>query len=337
MPYSAIAGAGHYVPSKVVTNDDLAKLFPTSDEWIQQRSGIKERRYIEKSGIGASDLALHAAKTALERAGKTERDIDAIVFATLSPDYFFPGSGVLLQHKLGIPGVPALDVRNQCSGFLYSLSIADAWIRSGVYGHVLVVGAEVHSTGLEFSERGREVTVLFGDGAGAVLLGPGEERGISGRPRGVLTVVLHSDGVGAQELWVEAPTSAQMPRLTPEMMAEGRHYPRMNGKQVFRWATQKMPEVAREALDRAGLGVSDVDLFIPHQANMRINQHVANELGIPPEKVVHNIERYGNTTAATIPIGISEAQADGRIQPGTTVLFAAFGAGFTWGAAVVRF
>jgi 3-oxoacyl-[acyl-carrier-protein] synthase-3 len=337
MPYSAIAGSGHYVPSKVVTNDDLAKLFPTSDEWIQQRSGIKERRYIEKSGIGASDLALNASKMALEQAGKTERDIDAIVFATLSPDFFFPGAGVLLQHKLGIPGVPALDVRNQCSGFLYSLSIADAWIRGGVYKHVLVVGAEVHSTGLEFSERGREVTVLFGDGAGAVLLGPGDERGAGGKPRGVLTIVLHADGVGAQELWVEAPSSAQSPRLTEAMMVEGRHYPRMNGKQVFRWATSKMPEVAREALDRAGLGVDDVDLFIPHQANMRINQHVAKELGIPESKVVHNIERYGNTTAATIPIGISEAEREGRIKPGSTVLFAAFGAGFTWGAAVVRF
>jgi 3-oxoacyl-[acyl-carrier-protein] synthase-3 len=337
MPYSAIAGSGHYVPSKVVTNDDLAKLFPTTDEWIQQRSGIKERRYIEHGGIGASDLALPAAKMALERAGKTERDVDAIVFATLSPDYFFPGSGVLLQHKLGIPAVPALDVRNQCSGFLYSLSIADAWIRAGVYGHVLVVGAEVHSTGLEFSERGREVTVLFGDGAGAVLLGPGDEHGAEGPTRGVLTVVLHSDGAGAKELWVEAPASAHSPRLTPEMMVEGRHYPRMNGKQVFRWATAKMPEVAREALDRAGLSISDVDLFIPHQANMRINQHVANELGIPESKVVHNIDRYGNTTAATIPIGISEAQQEGRIKAGTTVLFAAFGAGFTWGAAVVRF
>jgi 3-oxoacyl-[acyl-carrier-protein] synthase-3 len=337
MPYSAIAGSGHYVPGKVVTNDDLAKLFPTSDEWIQQRSGIKERRYIEKSGIGASDLALPAAKMALERAGKTERDVDAIVFATLSPDFFFPGSGVLLQHKLGIPGVPALDVRNQCSGFLYSLSIADSWIRAGVYRHVLVVGSEVHSTGLEFSERGREVTVLFGDGAGAVLVGPGEEQAAGGRPRGVLTVVLHSDGSGAQDLWVEAPASAHMPRLTSEMMVEGRHYPRMNGKQVFRWATAKMPEVAREALDRANLGVGDIDLFIPHQANMRINQHVAKELGIPEDKVVHNIERYGNTTAATIPIGISEAQRDGLIRPGSTVLFAAFGAGFTWGAAVVRF
>ena len=337
MPYSAIAGSGHFVPSKIVTNDDLAKLFPTSDEWIQQRSGIKERRYIEHGGIGASDLAVPAARMALEQAGKTERDVDAIIFATLSPDYFFPGSGVLLQHKLGIGSVPCLDVRNQCSGFLYALSIADAWIRAGVYGRVLVVGAEVHSTGLEFSERGREVTVLFGDGAGAVLLGPGEERGVSGRPHGVLTVVLHGDGAGAQDLWVEAPSSAQAPRLTPEMMVEGRHYPRMNGKQVFRWATAKMPEVAHEALDRAGLAISDIDLFIPHQANMRINQHVAKELGIPESKVIHNIERYGNTTAATIPIGISEAHREGRIQPGTTVLFAAFGAGFTWGAAVVRF
>jgi len=333
MSFSAIAGSGHYVPSRVVTNDDLAKLFPTSDEWIRQRSGIKERRYVERSGIGASDLALPAARMALERAGKTERDVDAIVFATLSPDYNFPGSGVLLQHKLGLTDVPALDVRNQCSGFLYSLSVADAWIRAGVYGHVLVVGAEVHSTGLEFSERGREVTVLFGDGAGAVLMGPGGESDA----KGVLSVVLHGDGAGARELWVEAPASALSPRLTPEMMAEGRHYPRMNGKQVFRWATAKMPEVAREALDKAGLAISDVDLFIPHQANMRINQHVAKELGIADDKVVHNIDRYGNTTAATIPIGISEAHGEGRIRPGSTVLLAAFGAGFTWAAAVVRF
>ncbi len=291
---SAILGSGHYVPSKVVTNDDLAKLFPTSDEWIQQRSGIKERRFIEHDGIGASDLALPAARMALEQAGKTERDLDALIFATLSPDFNFPGSGVLLQHKLGIAGVPALDVRNQCSGFLFSLSIADAWIRSGIYRHVLVVGAEVHSTGLEFSERGREVTVLFGDGAGAVLVGAVDTG--AERPRGVLTVILHGDGSGAQDLWVEAPASA-----------------------------------------RAGLTIADIDLFIPHQANMRINQHVAKELGIPENKVVHNIERYGNTTAATIPIGISEAQRDGRIPAGSTVLLAAFGAGFTWGAAIVRF
>ena len=335
MTSSTILGSGHYLPSRVVTNDDLAKQFPTSDEWIQQRSGIRERRYIEHAGIGASDLALPAAKMALEQAGKTERDIDAIIFATLSPDYNFPGSGVLLQRKLGLAAIPALDVRNQCSGFLYSLSVADAWIRSGVYRHVLVAGAEVHSTGLEFSERGREVTVLFGDGAGAVVMGPIETS--ADERRGVLAIVLHSDGVGAEELWVEAPTSSQTPRLTREMMDDGRHYPRMNGKQVFRWAIAKMPEVAREVLDKAGLSIADVDLFIPHQANMRINQHVAKELGIPEDKVVHNIDRYGNTTAATIPIGLSEAQRSGRIPPGSTVLFAAFGAGFTWGAALVRF
>jgi 3-oxoacyl-[acyl-carrier-protein] synthase-3 len=332
MPSSAILGSGHYVPSRVVTNDDLAKQFPTSDEWIQQRSGIRERRYIEQPGIGASDLALPAAKMALERAGKTPADVDAIVFATLSPDYNFPGSGVLLQRKLGLPAVPALDVRNQCSGFLYSLAVADAWIKTGLYRHVLVAGAEVHSTGLEFSERGREVTVLFGDGAGAVLLGPtSQER------RGVLGIVLHSDGSGAEDLWVEAPTSSQIPRITHEMMDDGRHYPRMNGKQVFRWATAKMPEVAREVLDKVGLAVADIDLFIPHQANMRINQYVAKELGIAEDKVVHNIDKYGNTTAATIPIGLSEAQQGGRVPPGSTVLFAAFGAGYTWGAAVVRF
>jgi 3-oxoacyl-[acyl-carrier-protein] synthase III len=329
---STILGSGHYVPSKVVTNDDLAKLFPTSDEWIEQRSGIKERRFVERSGIGASDLALPAAQMALEQAGRTAKDIDAIIFATLSPDYGFPGSGVLLQDKLGIPGVPALDVRNQCSGFLYSMSVADAWIRASVYRHVLVVGAEVHSTGLEFTLRGRDVAVLFGDGAGAVLMGPSPDS-----DRGLLSIALHGDGSGATELWLEAPASKLDPRLSPEMLAEGRHYPRMNGKQVFRWATAKMPEVAREALSALGMTIADVDLFIPHQANMRINQHVASELGIPPEKVVHNIQRYGNTTAATIPIGISESWREGRIRPNMNVLFAAFGAGFTWGAAIVRF
>jgi 3-oxoacyl-[acyl-carrier-protein] synthase-3 len=329
---SAILGSGHYVPSKVVTNDDLAKMLPTSDEWIQQRSGIKERRFVEESGIGASDLALPAAKMALAQAGKTAKDVDAIIFATLSPDYGFPGSGVLLQDKLGIPGVPALDVRNQCSGFLFSLSIADAWIRASVYRHVLVVGAEVHSTGLEFTERGRDVAVLFGDGAGAVLVGPSADV-----DRGILTIALHGDGSGATDLWLEAPASKYNPRLSHEMLDEGRHYPRMNGKQVFRWAIAKMPEVVREVLGNVGMTIGDLDLFVPHQANMRINQHVAAELGIPEEKVVHNIQRYGNTTAATIPIGISESWREGRIRDHANVLFAAFGAGFTWGAAVVRF
>lgn len=328
---SAILGVGHYVPSKVVTNDDLAKLMPTSDEWIQQRTGIKQRRYVEQGGIGASDLALPAAKMALERAGLEAKDIDMIIFATLSPDVFFPGSGCFLGDKLGLPGVPALDVRNQCSGFLYALSVADAFIRVGAYQRILVVGAEVHSTGIEFAERGRDVTVLFGDGAGAVVVGrsPTEDRGL-------LSIHLHADGSGAKELWTVGPSSAEMPRLSPEMLERGDHWPRMNGKQVFRWATEKMPEVSREALVSAGIDINGIDLFVPHQANMRINQYVADKLGLAQDKVVHNIERYGNTTAATIPIGLSESFADGRIKEGSTVLMAAFGSGFTWGAAVVR-
>jgi len=319
------------VPTKVVTNNDLAKLMPTSDEWIQQRTGIKERRYIEHDGIGASDLALPAVKMALERAGRRPEDVDMILFATLSPDHNFPGSGCFLGDKLGLAGVPALDIRNQCSGFLYGLSVADAFVRSGTYKNILVVGAEVHSTGVEFTERGRDVAVLFGDGAGAALVGaaPSDDRGL-------LSIRLHADGSGAKELWLPAPASKHIPRLTHEMLERGDHFPKMNGKQVFRWATEKMPEVSRQVLEAAELGIDKVDLFVPHQANMRINQYVADKLGLPQNKVVHNIERYGNTTAATIPIGLSESVAEGRIKEGSTVLLAAFGSGFTWGAAVLR-
>jgi 3-oxoacyl-[acyl-carrier-protein] synthase-3 len=326
-----IAGAGHYLPTRVVTNDDLAKLMPTTDEWIVQRTGIKERRFIEHSGIGASDLAMPAAQSAMEQAGIGAKDLDAIIFATLSPDIYFPGSACLLQHKLGCGQIAALDVRNQCSGFLYSLSIADAWIRAGNFKNILVVGAEVHSTGVEFNERGRDVAVLFGDGAGAVVVQPSTD------DRGIKTVELAADGVGARELWVEAPASMYDPRLDEKMLAEGAHYPRMNGKQVFRWAVEKMPQIALSVLGKVGKTPADVDLFVPHQANMRINQMVAQKLGIPETKTVHNIERYGNTTAATIPIGISESWKEGKIREGSTVLMAAFGAGFTWGASVVEF
>ncbi|MBK7402925.1 MAG: ketoacyl-ACP synthase III [Myxococcales bacterium] len=329
---SRITGAGHYLPTRVVTNDDLSKRLPTIDEWIQQRTGIKERRYIEHSGIGASDLAVPASKMALAQAGLEPKDVQAIVFATLSPDVNFPGSACFLQQKLGCGQIPSLDVRNQCSGFLYSLSIADAWIRAGVYQNVLIVGAEVHSTGIDFSEHGRDVTVLFGDGAGAVVLQPTEHP-----TQGVRSVHLAADGVGAKELWLEAPASMYDPRLTVEMMEQRRHWPKMNGKQVFRWAVDKMPEIARAALSAQGMSPSDVDLFVPHQANMRINQAVAEKLGIPHDRVVHNIERYGNTTAATIPIGISESWKDGKIAEGSRVLMAAFGAGFTWGSAIVEF
>ena len=332
---SAILGIGHYVPSRVVTNDDLAKTMSTSDEWIVQRTGIKERRFIEHDGIGASDLAVPASKAALERAGLQAKDVQMIIFATLSPDHNFPGSGCFLGHKLGLPGVPALDVRNQCSGFLYGLSIADAWVRAGVYENILLVGAEVHSTGVEFTDRGRDVAVLFGDGAGAAVIGRARDEN-----QGIKSIKLHADGSGAKDLWLEAPASAYMPRLTPKMLEEGKHYPAMNGKQVFRWATEKMPEVAREVLAMAETPVEAVDLFVPHQANLRINQFVGQKLGIPETKTVHNIEKYGNTTAATIPLGLSEAwfPQDGsppRCGRGSNVLFAAFGSGYTWGGAVV--
>ena len=333
MPRSAILGVGHYVPTKVVTNDDLSKLMPTTDEWIQQRTGIKERRFIEHDDIGASDLAIPASKMAVERAGRSLKDVDMIIFATLSPDAFFPGSGCFLADKLGLGGVPALDIRNQCSGFLYGLSIADAWVRAGSYKNILVVGAEVHSTGIELAERGRDVAVLFGDGAGAALVGPSQSP-----DRGVLSVALHADGSGAKDLWIQAPASRRSPcRITHEMLDRGEHYPAMNGKQVFRWATEKMPEVAQEVLASAEMTVADVDLFVPHQANMRINEMVAKKLGIPGDKVVHNIQRYGNTTAATIPIGLSESWAEGRLKEGTRVLMAAFGSGYTWGGAVMKF
>jgi 3-oxoacyl-[acyl-carrier-protein] synthase-3 len=328
---STILGIGHYVPSKVVTNHDLAQLMTTSDEWIVQRTGIKERRYIEHSGIGASDLAVPATKMALEHAGLETKDIDAIIFATLSPDHNFPGSGCFLGHKLGLPGVPALDIRNQCAGFLYGLSVADAWVRAGVYRHVLLVGAEVHSTGIELADRGRDVAVLFGDGAGAAIIGPATEA-----DQGLKSLRIHADGVGAKELWVEAPASAYAPRLTKEMFDEGKHFPAMNGKQVFRWATEKMPEVSRVVLEEAKLAGSDVDLFVPHQANLRINQMVCQKLGIPEEKAVANITKYGNTTAATIPLGLSEAWREGRCRRGSNILFATFGSGYTWGAAVMK-
>lgn len=331
MTRSTILGVGSYVPARVVTNDDLAKMMTTSDEWIVQRTGIKERHFIEETGIGASDLAVPASKAAMAHAGVKPEEIDAIVFATLSPDYFFPGSGCLLGDKLGMNGKPAMDVRNQCTGFLYALSVADAWVRTELFHKVLVVGSEVHSTGLEFTDRGRDVAVLFGDGAGAVVVGRAQDE-----DRGLLSMCLHADGSGAKDLWVEAPASAIDPRLTHEMMEEGRHYPKMVGKHVFRWAIEKMPEVALQAVEKAGLTMEEIDLFIPHQANMRINQMVAARLGLPDEKVVHNIENYGNTTAATIPMALDRAYKEGRVQPGARVLFAAFGSGYTWGGAVLR-
>jgi len=329
MAGSTLLGMGHYVPPRTVTNDDLAVLMETTDEWITQRTGIKERHWIE-GDVGASELAEHASREALAEAGLTAADIDLILFATLSPDLNFPGSGCLLQARLGIVGVPAMDIRNQCTGFLYGLKTADAYIRSGLARNVLLVGSEVHSTGLDISTRGRDVAVLFGDGAGAAVIGASTD------DSRVIDTELHADGRFAEILMVEVPASRLNPRLTLEMMEAGRHYPKMDGRSVFKHACERLPEVIHSILKRNGYTLADVDVMVPHQANLRINEMVARQLGFPAEKVVHNIQRYGNTTAASIPIALHEAVQQGRVQKGQLVLLAGFGAGLTWGASLVR-
>ncbi|MCM2278009.1 MAG: ketoacyl-ACP synthase III [Oligoflexia bacterium] len=337
MRYSRILGTGMHVPPQVVTNQDLTALMDTSDEWIQQRSGIKERRWVDlDSETTTSDLALEASRRALESAGVKKEEIEMIVLCTLSADHEFPGTACFLQAKLGVPGIPALDVRQQCTGFIYGLSIADQFIRNGVYRKVLLVGAEIHSKAMDLTTRGREVAVLFGDGAGAVVLGA-----IDGTPDGkfphILSSHLHADGSFAKELWIKAPGLAhKRTRITAELLEAGDHFPKMNGKTVFIHASRRMPEAVLEALAANGLALGDVDLFVFHQANLRINEMVAKQLGIPPEKVFNTIECYGNTTAATIPIGLDEAVRAGRLRPGMLVATAAFGSGFTWASSLIR-
>ena len=326
---SYISGVGFHVPERVVTNDDLAKLMDTSDAWIVERTGIHERRFAEP-GVGSTELAEHAARRALTDAGRRTEDVDFIVFATITRDYMFPGCGTLLQQRLGMPTIGALDVHNACSGFVYALSVADAYVRIGAYRCILVAGAEVQSTGLDLSTRGRDMAVLFGDGAGVAVVEPTEE------DRGVLSWALHGEGGNAKELWAEAPSSLVMGRVTPAMLDEGRTFPRMNGRQVFKHATVRFAEVIHEALEKAGCTLDQVALLVPHQANQRISDAVGQRLGLPPEKVYQNIQRYGNTTAGSIPIALAEAKRDGRLQPGDVVVLAAFGAGFAWGAAVLK-
>lgn len=332
MVTARILGLSHHVPERVVTNDDLAHVMDTSDEWIRQRTGIRERRWIT-ADAGPSDLALPASQAALAQAGIDAADLDLVMLATLSPDVDVPGSAALLQHKLGASGAPAIDVRNQCSGFLYMLAIADAFIRTGGARYVLCAGAEVHSTGLDQSTAGRDVAVIFGDGAGAVVLGPSDDPG-----RGILSTHLHSEGRFADKLMIEMPSSRSQPRVTPDMLSGpgSRMWPRMEGRYVFKHAVTRFPEVIREALDANGLAPQDLDLLIPHQANLRISQAVQGELGLPDDKVFNNIERYGNTTAGSIPIALHEAVLAGRVEPGHLVCLAAFGAGFTWAAALLR-
>ena len=324
-----ITGIGFHVPPRVVTNHDLAQVMDTSDEWIVERTGIRERRFVER-GTGTTDLALEASKNALADAGRNAGDLDFILFATITRDYYFPGCAPLLQHAMGLPTIGTMEIHNACSGFVYAVAMGDALVRAGEQRCILTVGAEVQSTGLDLSTRGRDMAVLFGDGAGAAILEPSPDE------RGILASVLHSEGAFARELWGEAPTSKVPGRVTPEMIAEGRDFPQMNGRQVFKHATTRFPEVILEVLEKAGEKLEDVALVVPHQANQRISDAVADRLGLPKEKVFQNIQRYGNTTAASIPIALTEARDQGRIKPGDLVVLAAFGAGFAWGAVAIR-
>jgi len=332
---SRVTGLGSFLPPRVVTNDDLAQMMDTSDEWIVQRTGIRERRWVE--GLtSTSDLALEASARALDSAGLAPEDLDMIFLATLSPDHFFPGSGVYLQNKLGIAGTPAIDVRQQCTGFIYALSMADQYIRTGAAGKILVVGAEVHSKGLDKTTRGRDITVLFGDGAGAVVLEATEVEDPRSNSH-LLSTHLYADGAYAEELWVPGVSTAYDEEIIDRRMLDrGDQYPKMNGRHVFVHAVTRMPEAVTAALEQNSYEVDDIDLFVFHQANLRINEAVAHRLGAPDEKVFNTIEKYANTTAATIPIGLDEAVKAGELKPGMLVAMAAFGSGFTWGSALLR-
>ena len=330
--HSFIAGIGHYVPSRVVKNAELEPLMNTTDAWIQERTGIQERRWFEEGKDTTANMAANAARVALDMAGLTPNDVQLIVFATLSPDYFFPGSGVLLQRELGITNnCPALDVRNQCSGFVYGLSVADQFVRTGMYDTVLVVGSEIHSSGLDKSPEGRGVSVIFGDGAGAVILRPSTNEG-----QGILSTHLHSQGEHAEELIVKEPGSNRNNRVQYILDNQADLYPYMNGQNVFKHAVVRFPQVIKEALDQNGYQPQDLDMLIPHQANLRITQYVTQKMGLTSDKVYSNIQRYGNTTAASVPIALSEAVQEGKIKRGDLVCLAAFGSGFTWASALIK-
>jgi 3-oxoacyl-[acyl-carrier-protein] synthase-3 len=351
MPSAYIKGIGFYVPANIVTNKDLERHMNTTDEWIQERTGIQERRYGTRHKETTSTLGTEAAKKALSHAGIDANEIDLIIFATLSPDYYFPGCGVLMQRQLGInkTEIPCLDIRNQCSGFVYGLSIADAYIRSGMFKNILLVGAETHSMGLDFSTRGRNVTVIFGDGAGAVVISATDEHF-----RGILATKIHANGEFAEELAMINPGShggvhaedvsvygyndAEYGEtfISQKMLDDGMIFPNMNGQLVFKNAVAKFPEVIGEVLHASGLEKSDIDLLVCHQANLRISQFVQKTMGLRDDQVWNNIQKYGNTTAASIPIALAEAVEAGKVKKGDLVCLAAFGSGFTWGAALIR-
>ena len=330
MQRTRFLGTGFAVPDRVVTNDELSQLMDTTDEWIRTRTGIQERHWVAEGETG-TELGLRASQRALEMAGVEPGEVDAIVYATSSPDHFAPGNGVYLQRLLGIGTVPALDLRAQCSGFIYGLSVADAWISSGQYRRVLVVGSEIQSTGLEVSSAGRHVAVIFADGAGAVVLGPAEDG-----DGGILGFDLHSEGAYAEKLWVDAPGSMYHPRVSSKHIEAGRQYLEMDGREVFRHAVVRMPESVRAVLAATGHGVEQIDLLLAHQANLRISEAMQKELGLRDDQVYNNIMYYGNTTAATIPIALDECVRSGRVKRGDLVVMTAFGSGFMWGSAAVR-
>ena len=333
MFHSKISGLGFYVPDNVVTNDDLSKIMDTNDEWIQERTGIQERRHIIRGEDTTTTMGVKAAKIAIERSGLSNDDIDFIVFATISPDYYFPGPGVELQKELGLKTIGALDIRNQCSGFVYALSVADQFIKTGMYKNILVVASEVQSLGLDMTTRGRGVSVIFGDGAGAAVLSRSND------DSRILSTHLHSEGEHAKELAVLAPGMGG--RWVTDILEDNNpddesYYPYMNGQFVFKHAVVRFSEVINEGLQANNLKVSDIDTLIPHQANLRISQFIQKKFGLNDEQVFNNIQKYGNTTAASIPIALTEAWEQGKIKKGDTVVLAAFGSGFTWASAIIK-
>ncbi len=334
MRHSKIAGLGYYVPENVVTNDDLSKLMDTNDDWIRERTGIEERRHVALAEDTTAGMGVKAARVAIERSGLQAADIDLLVFATLSPDYYFPGPGVTVQKELGLKTVGAIDIRNQCSGFVYALSIADQFIRTGMYNNVLVIGSEVHSKGLDMTTRGRGVSVIFGDGAGAAVLTATDDM-----TKGILSTHLHAEGEHAEELSLVAPGMGK--RWVTDIIADNNpddvsYYPYMNGQFVFKNAVTRFSEVIHEGLAANQLTVADIDMLIPHQANLRISQFIQQKFKLTDEQVHNNIMKYGNTTAASVPIALTEAWEQGKIKDGDLVVLAAFGSGFTWGSAIIR-
>lgn len=331
MNKSKIIGVGHYVPDQVVTNDDLTKIMETSDEWIVERTGIRERRWFTPGKDTVANMSAKASVMAAERAGITLDTVDFIIFATSTPDYFAPGNGVLLQREIGLQGIGALDVRNACSGFIYGLSIADQFIKTGMYKTILVVGAEIQSSALDKSTAGRGNAVIFADGAGAAIV-----QATTDAQSGILSSHLHADGDYAEELYLKDPGSSREVRLAPEMVNDGSFRMQMNGNVVFKHAIVRFNEVILEALQANNKTVEDIDLLVPHQANLRISQYIQQKLGLPDEKVFNNIMHYGNTTAATIPLALSEAWEEGRIKDGDLICLAAFGSGFAWGSVLLN-